>query len=432
MQDAQLTFVKGRGKVGIHFGPQHSEWLVRLVIVAASAACASAAEAAPVTNGTGPEAKADGVETVIRMYPTAVVAADKITLADVAEVEGEAAKLAASWPIGQAPKAGGSCIIDLAHVQKVLTRRGANLAYWMFRGHVRCGVTRPTRSAAGRNGMPGASEPRRLNRDNDPVRDSHPAGAGNPVEAGNPVGAGWTSSGSDPAPAGGLDPNTLGGVLHAYIAGRLSNIGGSPLIEFTPAVTRLLGLAKPPYDFVVKDRSDRLLGLVPLAVTIYEKDQVKQVLEVLAKVSLRKAVVVTAGQINRGGTIGVSDLEIEERVFDRIGAIGLTETTPLVGQRAKRFIKKGEQISSRDIEPVPLVRRNDLVMVIVRRGNLTVKGSARAVSAGGYGDVVELKNEMAKRSAGTFSAVVTGRKTAEIPAGNGERVAAPAFGKGDS
>ena len=414
MQDAKRTLTDSQRRGEGYLGAKRSSDSLRLHITAIALALASAAGAARATGGSDGPAQAGNGEAIAQMYPTAVVTADRITLGDLAELRGEAAELAAAWPIAQAPKVGTSRVIDLHHVQKVLARRGVNLGHWVFRGNTRCTVRRPSRSAPDCTDLPGCTARAPADRDRDPVG---PGAAGPaPIRAGIPD----------------IDPDSLGGVLHEHIRHRLAHIGGVPLVEFPPQVMRLCGLSKPTYAFHVESRSDRLLGVVPLSVTIYEKDRVKQVLRVLARVSLRKPVLVAARPINRGQTIDPGDLTVEDRVFERIGDIGLTDAEPLIGQRAAGFIKEGEQIGARDIEPVPLIRRNDLVTVVVRRGNLMIKGSARALSSGGYGDVVELKNEMARRSAETYTAVVTGRKTAEVPGPVRDPAAAPALAKGAS
>jgi len=212
-----------------------------------------------------------------------------------------------------------------------------------------------------------------------------------------------------------VEPDTLGSELYEHIARRLANLGGTPLIEFGPAarLQRLVGLSNGTYSFHVADCGDRLLGLVPLEVTIYEKGVVKQVQPVLANVSLRKAVVVAARAINRGETIKAGSLSLQDRVFTQVDNIGLTEIAPLVGQRAKRFIKEGAAVSLRDIEPVPLVSRNDLVTVWVACGRVRIKATARAMSSGGYGKAVELSSELSNKE--RFTGIVTGPKTVELP-----------------
>lgn len=411
MQDAKQTLLDTVIREGARRGAGRARWLV-CSLIAAVAVVALASAAADGADGRGAGVTLRGTEVVVRLYPTAVVSADQITLADLAELEGEVGRGAASWPIAQSPDVGVSRVIDLAHVQKILARNGANLAHWVFRGSTRCTVSRPARSPTDRPGQTVVSSV------NSPSDNRSRTARESPSRV---------SPTSDKSR---MDPNTLGGALHAHIRNRLANLGGSPMIEFTPAVMRLLGLSRPTYDFAIEDCSDRLLGMVPLSVTIYEGDQVEQVLRVLARVSLRKPVVVAARQINRGETIRADDLGLEDRAFERVGEIGLTETAALIGQRVTSFLKKGEQVSARDVEPMPLVRRNELVTVIVRGRSLMIRASARALSAGGYGDVVELRNEMAKRSAETYTAIVTGPKTVEVGLTAGGPVAMLSLAKG--
>jgi flagella basal body P-ring formation protein FlgA len=70
-------------------------------------------------------------------------------------------------------------------------------------------------------------------------------------------------------------------------------------------------------------------------------------------------------------------------------------------------------VDLRDVEPVPLVQRNDLVTVWVRRGRVAIKGSAKAMSSAGYGETVELTSELSRKD--RFTGVVTGPKTVELP-----------------
>jgi flagella basal body P-ring formation protein FlgA len=354
----------------------------------------------------------DPDEVIVQLMPSAVVLGEQITLGDLAEIRGDSGQTAARWPIMLSPRPGSSCTIDLATIQKALADREANLAYWVFRGSSRCTVSRPAASAADHKKAVSGSQAR--------------PGRG---EAGTSLAD--SRGRTDPMdPALLVDQNTLGGVLYQHIRNHLIQIGGIPTVEFPRTITRQLALSRPTYDFVIADRSDHLLGLVPMDVTIVDRNGDRQLLQVLAKVALRKAVVVAARPINRNQTVESADLTLQEEVFERIEDIALTETAPAVGQRAKRFIDKGEQIQARDLEPAPLVHRNDLVTVLISRGNLRIRGTARSLGTGGYGDMVEVKNEMAGRSSTKFQAVVIGDKTVEVPGGDRPTTTAPAsFGR---
>jgi flagella basal body P-ring formation protein FlgA len=392
MQDATGTIQYGNKQRG----GRCRRWLVRPTLTAGLLvpllAGGSVAGVATQPAGGRPS---DSPDVTVQLLSTAIVSGEQITLADLAEVRGAAGQTAARWPIMPAPRPGASCTIDLGTIQKALSDRGANLAYWSFRGHSRCAVRRALATAAQGTPQTPVDKARNSRVERDQATDNK-------------------------APMASMDPeflidrNTLGGALYEHLRGRLAKVGGIPAVEFPKAINRQLGLSRPTYEFAITARGEQLLGLVPLEVTVTDGKGDKQVLQMTAKVSLRKPVVVSARQINRNETIASGDLVLQEQVFDRIDEIGLTETAPVVGQRAKRFIDKGEQVQARDFEPTPLVHRNDLVFVLISRGNVRIKGVARALGTGGHGDVIEVKNEMGGRSSSKFAAVIVGEKTVEV------------------
>lgn len=330
---------------------------------------------------------ARGATTTVRLLPTAVVSGDDVTLADVAEISGESAELIAGWTLGAAPRVGQTGAIDLDAIQKMLARRGVNLSAWIFRGANRCVVQR-------------VAPQRRLA---EAVTVAADAAPGMPVQH-EPLRAVVTTR-----PA--ADARTLEGVIREHIARRVAHLNGTPVVRFSPALSRVLELSRPTYDFQITDRSDRVLGMVPFEVLIVENGQPRQTVPVLAEVRLRKAVVTASRPINRGETVSESAVSVQDRLFEHVEEIGLTEPAAVIGQRATKFVAQDGMFYPRDIEPVPLVMRNDLVTVTVRRGGLTIRSSAKAMNAASYGERVVLRNEASKE---TFTATVTGPKTAEV------------------
>jgi flagella basal body P-ring formation protein FlgA len=347
-------------------------------VVAALAVCASAS-AAVTTQPAG--------ETVVRLYSAAVVTDDDVRLVDVAELDAETAKLAGSWMVAEAPRVGGTRVVDLESVQRALANKDVNLSQWVFRGSSRCMVSRP------KNCLPVATS----------TEDDRTASHSKRASAAT----------SQPAVAS-VDPNSLQGVLTAYLGQKLTEIGGAPVVKFSPVVSKALALTRPQYEFRVTDRPGQPLGMVSVEVTISEQGKVVQTLSMLVHVSVKKSVVVAARAINRSQRVNRDDVTLAERTFDRIEDVGMSETSPLLGQQAKRTIERGEQLNLKDFEPIPLVQRNDLVTVWVRRGGVSVKGAAKAMKAASYGEQVILKNEGSNK---TFTAVVTGPRTAEVSAG---------------
>ncbi len=365
------------------------------------AALVSAAAAAPPANQTA-AVSPPVTETVVRLHAGAVVSGEDVFLSDVAEVEGEASRLVSGWRIAAAPRPGQSGVLELSRLQSIFAHRGVNLSRWVFRGSSRCEIRRVVDPSRQTEVVPcrAAKEPTH-------TRMESPAQA----------------PASQPAAQSAVNPDTLEAAVRGHVAGRLAPLAGEPIVRFSAAAGRILALARPTYSFQITDRAEgrKMLGILPLEVSIFEQNQLKQVVPVLAEVSLRKAVVVATRSINRSETIRSGDLQLEFRIFNRIEDIGLTDLRPLIGQRVKRFIDARSILQQRDIEPVPLVMRNDLVTVVARRGGLVIRGSAKAMTSAGIGQAVEVKNESSKE---TFVAIVIGEKTVEVRPSSAPREAA--------
>jgi len=353
--------------------------------VGAAVAVAALSAVLRADDSTAPSpADAGEMETVVRLMPAAVVTGDSVTLADVAEVTGPGASPAGKWTVATIPSAGSSRSIEMRAVQRALAEQGVNLVQWRFHGASRCEVTAPARAEETPRTHPEEGE------DNARLSEQRVLRA----------------SGVDP-----VDPNTLEGHLRAHLAARLEGMPGEPVFEFSPAVRDALSLSVPAYRFEIADRNERKLGLVPLEVTIYEQNRVHSTLQVLVNVALRTRVVVAARPINRQQIIELDDLTTAERVWAQVETTGLSDPARLVGQRARRFIRAQEVIALRDVESVPLIRRNDLVTVWSRQNGIVIKMVGKAMGEAGHGEAVLLKNEM---SGQTFTARATGPRIAVL------------------
>lgn len=349
-------------------------WATALLVAASAIAAEPSGE---------PAMKDAASEVTVRLHPAALVTGDRVLLSDIAEIDPAVRDLAGQWVISNSPRPGATLTLDLARVQSVLSRRGANLSRWVFRGPTECQVSRPG----------GASDARRAQ----PGTDGAAASASAP-------------SAEDIVPA---HPATLETAIRDYLNERLAGTGCKAVARFNPSIAKLLALSGDTYSFRIVSRSAQQFGLVRLEVTISENDAIRQVQEILVDVSVSREVVVARRALNRGETLNAADLRMEERVFEKPADIGLTDIGAAAGQRARQFIQHGNMLSARDLEPVPLVERNDLVTVWVHRGTLVIKTSGTAMGSGVYGDTVEVRNEKSRQS---FYGVIAGPRTVEVGA----------------
>jgi flagella basal body P-ring formation protein FlgA len=375
--------------------------LAGAVIMAVAMVMQSSAALADASSGSVNQALA--AETEVHLYPTAVVADETVRLGDVARLSGATADLASQWPVANAPEPGGSVTFDLSHLRKALAQRDINLANWIFRGSNRCRITRPGATAS--EGTPEDTDTGNVRTPRSFVQKNGVAGSTSDA-----------SNREKDRPAArhrvDLDPDTLEAAIYRHVGSKLHGLGGEPTLRFSPTFTRLLSLARPLYEFRIIDRSDRLLGMISLEVSIYEQGQLTKTVPTIVDVSLTKKVVVAAAPINAGQIISREHVQLENRSFDRLEEIGSEDPNAFIGQRIKgRLIRPGEMLTARDVEPVPLISRNDEVIVHVNRGGLQIKMAAKAMSTGGYGEPVRLRHALSREM---FTAIVIGPKTAEL------------------
>jgi flagella basal body P-ring formation protein FlgA len=207
-------------------------------------------------------------------------------------------------------------------------------------------------------------------------------------------------------------PVTLRDAVVECVEDGLERYGGRVRVDFGRTAAQALDLAGPEYEFSVRKRSGRLLGMIDVEVHVRRDGQVVQRLELLASVAFSRDVVVARRSINQKAEIRPEDVQITEITFDRLDRLGLTDPARVVGQRAKRFIPAGTMLDPRDLERVPQVKRGQLVEVYSTVGATTVRTVAKAMEAGSVGDLIELRGT--ERRGRMLMGKVTGPRRVEL------------------
>ncbi len=291
---------------------------------------------------------ADGA--TVRVWPDVVVSGDEVTLGDICDLSdlepAERAVLATERVIA-APPPGGSTTVSAADVQRALRRGGANLASVALAGATRAVVSRPR--------MPESTADR----------------------------ASASRTGS---------PKTLRDAVRRAFERHMKGLGGSVDLEFGRTSAQSLELSEPEYAFNVRIRGGRRVGrMIAVDVDVHREGEQLRTVHLVVNSMVRKQIVVAKRAINTKAAVRLEDVAIEERLYERSNDLGIASLDAVVGQRARRFIPAGSGIRPSDLEAVPLVRRGQLVDVLSVSGGIEVRSVAKAVSAGGFGEKVELQ-----------------------------------------
>jgi flagella basal body P-ring formation protein FlgA len=237
--------------------------------------------------------------------------------------------------------------------------------------------------------------------------------ATSPAPAGE-SGASVASFKPSPAPVASAN-HTLRELLLQDLAERAGVSVDALQMRFNTADAHLLNLSQPTFQFDIDDRRARSLGDISWDVTINAAGASRRMTISSAARAWQEQVICREPLAYRQ-VIKDSDL-VDRRVLVDMMTIETPATrAQLVGNMASRELVAGSVLTTRMIDPVPLVQPNQLVTLIVRQGGVQIRSEARAMEAGAFGQNIRVRNETSRD---VFSVTVTGPQQATMTAGAG-------------
>lgn len=129
------------------------------------------------------------------------------------------------------------------------------------------------------------------------------------------------------------------------------------------------------------------------------------------KSKLLAPVWVAARRLDRGNALDSSVCTLKTVNILALQGTALEATTDLSNYHAAQTIPEGQALTQRDIALRPLVRKNQLVDVIVNEGPLQISMKGIALSTGGAGEMVSVRNVDSKKD---FQAQVISPSTVQV------------------
>jgi len=169
-------------------------------------------------------------------------------------------------------------------------------------------------------------------------------------------------------------------------------------IKFNPVVRDLLALSEPAYQFEIspQKRRPRWIGLVALKVRVFQKGELIQTVPLLVQVDLSVKVLIAKRKINSKAILSERDVEWTWKNVTQIRGKEPVDMNELAGFRSKHLIPAGTILTKDLFEPIPLVKRGQLVTVIYRNGGLEIKTVGKAMETGCRGEIIPVRNERSK------------------------------------
>lgn len=144
-------------------------------------------------------------------------------------------------------------------------------------------------------------------------------------------------------------------------------------------------------------RQQHLMGKVELPVTVLVDGVVCDKLRLTGYVRVIQRVVHTGQPVHRGNVIAQGDVILQDADISLLRPGYFTDMSHVIGKRARRDIRAHEVIEGKVLELVPLVRRGDMVSLLVDNRFLRVMAPGRMGEDGYPGQLVKVLNVSSNR-----------------------------------
>lgn len=303
----------------------------------------------------------------VRVYSSAGSDGPDVTLAQVAELEGEHANQYARLVVGRFDGDAATLELDMNAIITAMKQDGARLGVIDFKGFGSCTVHRTFNKP--RRAQPSPAEPAASNID---------ARGRGPVTV--------------------YTPTTVRSLIEHTVAEALGVAADSLDVSFSPRDEDTLKQSAVAGRFDVETQSPITLGRVAFRVQGYEGTQRKGPAKVIhAQVSQRVLAVIAAVPVSRGETITRRHVRLAEVLIDDQAQAYLQDTQLVTGQVADNPIQAGDIITSVDVNQPLAVKRRERVSVELDTGGIRITFNGIAHSEGAIGETVEIENQLTKQ-----------------------------------
>jgi flagella basal body P-ring formation protein FlgA len=184
-------------------------------------------------------------------------------------------------------------------------------------------------------------------------------------------------------------------------------------LTFEQGSEKVLQLAEPAYKWSIapgKYRGRGGLGQCSWLVTLTAGEESKKV-EVVATVRRWQVQVVTKGGIAAGEAIRDDDIDERRVLVDKPSDEMLLSRETARTMEANQPISGGTILTGRMVRRVMMVKRGQLVSIVLTQGAFQVRSVARALDDGFYGQPIKVKSQETNQE---FSVTVTGPQEARL------------------
>jgi flagella basal body P-ring formation protein FlgA len=177
----------------------------------------------------------------------------------------------------------------------------------------------------------------------------------------------------------------------------IERLQGDSLIEITP-------VQRPPEQLLPAGRlmlralpKGEIAALVPMVVEISVDGVLQRQVPLTLRVDRSQLVVVATRPIRRLASLSADDLRLEKRLISGLPAGPLARIGDALGFVTSREIRGGEVLSTKLIQLPALVKRGEVVTLIVEGQGLSISALGQAKEEGQRGQMIRVMNLSSKK-----------------------------------
>lgn len=183
------------------------------------------------------------------------------------------------------------------------------------------------------------------------------------------------------------DDEALLQAVHGFLHSEAESLGEEIVIELRPPSARLPECVSPQ-PFLTRE-GELPLGRVSVGVRCGSDG--RQVRYMQAEIGVLGEYPVLAATLNAGDTVRQEHLVQQQGNLAELPNNSLLDPEQIIGQVATRTLRAGQPLQAHQFRSLPLVERNQRVVVEARGAGFRVSREGQALEPGGLGDRVRIR-----------------------------------------
>ena len=199
-------------------------------------------------------------------------------------------------------------------------------------------------------------------------------------------------------------------VVNEHLQSALSHLGAKKVAFEMRNPPDSLSLPKGEAEYEILFAGNRILDARKVTVIVRVDGNVVENLSIAGRIRAYLPVVTAARKLGRNNVVTENDLAMREKNIADLRRPCL-DPEAAVGKRVRRVVSMGQVLEKNDLDAPVLVKRREVVTMILDQGPMRIRARGMATVNGKKGEVIPVQNMSSKRE---VICEVTGRKQVRV------------------